>query len=223
MNYVDLTLILFAVISAYVGFRRGFLLSFLAMARTVLGIPVSLWAGKTYSAQIYDSYVRDYIFQQVSDRISDSAAISEITSSLKETVNAFSFLLDGKADLSEINSLTPQTAAVYITDNVIGPIALEIVKIVLIVLTFLIFYVITGIIISLIKKIREKKKMPLHFTNSVLGCIFGLAKAVVIIFAISAVAEFTVDIQYEDNAFIRQLESSVILNFFSDFNSIIAI
>lgn len=223
MNYVDLSIVIFTVLAVYVGFRRGLFISLLTLLRMIVGIPLSIYAGETFNQKIYDKYIKEYAAEQVSRRLSDSKKITDFTSELKETVNAFSFLFKDKTDTDVINSLTPDNAAVYITDNIIEPIALEIVKIVLIILTFLIFYLITGIIISAAKRIREKKSLPLHNTNSVLGGVFGLIKAVIIIFAVGAATDFITGIQYEDNEFIRQLDSSVILKFINEYNPIVSL
>lgn len=223
MNYVDLSIVIFTVLAVYVGFRRGLFISLLTLLRMIVGIPLSIYAGETFNQKIYDKYIKEYAAEQVSHRLSDSKKITDFTSELKETVNAFSFLFKDKTDTDVINSLTPDNAAVYITDNIIEPIALEIVKIVLIILTFLIFYLITGIIISAAKRIREKKSLPLHNTNSVLGGVFGLIKAVIIIFAVGAATDFIAGIQYEDNEFIRQLDSSVILKFINEYNPIVSL
>lgn len=223
MNYVDLSIVIFTVLAVYVGFRRGLFISLLTLLRMIVGIPLSIYAGETFNQKIYDKYIKEYAAEQVSRRLSDSKKITDFTSELKETVNAFSFLFKDKTDTDVINSLTPDNAAVYITDNIIEPIALEIVKIVLIILTFLIFYLITGIIISAAKRIREKKSLPLHNTNSVLGGVFGLIKAVIIIFAVGAATDFIAGIQYEDNEFIRQLDSSVILKFINEYNPIVSL
>ncbi|MDD6620766.1 MAG: CvpA family protein [Eubacteriales bacterium] len=193
------------------------------MLRFAVGVPLSLYVGETYNKPIYDNYIRQYALDQVGKKLTNSQEITNFTNQLKDSINTFSFLLEDKADLDMLNNLTSDKAAVYITDNIIEPVAVEIVKLVLILLTFLLFYVITGIIVSTAKKIREKKDLPLHHTNSILGGVFGLVKAFIIVIVIGAVADLIVTLDGGENEFLRQLESSTILKYVNEYNPILTL
>lgn len=223
INYIDLFLIIITVLCVYLGARRGILISLLGMLRFAVGVPISLYVGETYNKPIYDNYIRQYALDQVGKKLANSQEITNFTNQLKDSINTFSFLLEDKADLDMLNNLTSDKAAVYITDNIIEPVAVEIVKLVLILLTFLLFYVITGIIVSVAKKIREKKDLPLHRTNSILGGVFGLAKALIIVLVIGAVADLIVTLDGGENEFLRQLESSTILKYVNEYNPILTL
>lgn len=193
------------------------------MLRFAIGLPLSLYVGETYNKPIYDNYIRQYALDQVGKKLTNSQEITNFTNQLKDSINTFSFLFEDKADLDMLNNLTSDKAAVYITDNIIEPVAVEIVKLVLILLTFLLFYVITGIIVSTAKKIREKKDLPLHHTNSILGGVFGLVKALIIVLVIGAVADLIVTLDGGENEFLRQLESSTILKYVNEYNPILTL
>ncbi|MDD6728018.1 MAG: hypothetical protein PUE08_02215 [Eubacteriales bacterium] len=229
MNYVDLFLAVLVAVIVYLGFRKGLFISLLGLARVVAGVPLSLYVGEAYNQQIYDKFIREYLLNRITQSISESSQLSDISTSLKNLADSFSFLFSGKTDLTLINTLTPENAAVYITDNIVQPVATEIVKLVLIVLTFLIFYAITGIIISIAKKNRnkkreknkEKKHHPVFTANSFLGGVFSLLKALVFILLLGAVSDFVIEIAPQENEFIKQLEGSAILDFVNNFNPII--
>lgn len=211
------------MLCVYLGARRGILISLFGMLRFAVGVPLSLYVGETYNKPIYDNYIRQYALDQVGKKLTNSQEITNFTNQLKDSINTFSFLLEDKADLDMLNNLTSDKAAVYITDNIIEPVAVEIVKLVLILLTFLLFYVITGIIVSTAKKIREKKDLPLHHTNSILGGVFGLVKAFIIVIVIGAVADLIVTLDGGENEFLRQLESSTILKYVNEYNPILTL
>lgn len=211
------------MLCVYLGARRGILISLFGMLRFAVGVPLSLYVGETYNKPIYDNYIRQYALDQVGKKLTNSQEITNFTNQLKDSINTFSFLFEDKADLDMLNNLTSDKAAVYITDNIIEPVAVEIVKLVLILLTFLLFYVITGIIVSVAKKIREKKDLPLHRTNSILGGVFGLAKALIIVLVIGAVADLIVTLDGGENEFLRQLESSTILKYVNEYNPILTL
>lgn len=193
------------------------------MLRFAVGVPISLYVGETYNKPIYDNYIRQYALDQVGKKLTNSQEITNFTNQLKDSINTFSFLFEDKADLDMLNNLNSDKAAAYITDNIIEPVAVEIVKLVLILLTFLLFYVITGIIVSTAKKIREKKDLPLHRTNSILGGVFGLVKAFIIVLVIGAVADLIVTLDGGENEFLRQLESSTILKYVNEYNPILTL
>ncbi len=221
MNYIDLFLVILIVIYTYVGVRRGFLISLLGMLRFVAAIPLSAYVGNTYAVPIYQNYVRSLMLKYVSDKLSSSAQITDFTDGLKSLSNAFSFVFKDKSVLTSINAITPDTASAYITDNILCPIVQEIIKILLIVLTFLLFYVITGIIMSLAKKIRQKKDFPLHKTNSFFGGVFGLVKSGALVLVLASIYDFVMSLVTADNSFVTQLKSSVIINYINQINPLI--
>ncbi len=221
MNYVDLFLVILVVIYAYVGVRRGFLISLFGMLRFVIAIPLSLFVGNTYYKIIYDNYVHSLVLKYVNDKLSNSNSVNDFINSIKSFSNTFSFVFGDKSKLDAINLISPTTASTYITDNILCPIVQEIIKILLIVLTFLLFYAITCIIMSVAKKIRKKKDLPLHKTNSFFGGVFGLVKACALLLVISSLANFVLPMINADNSFVTQLKSSVIINYINQINPLI--
>lgn len=221
LNFVDLAIIVIVAIYIYVGVRNGFLISLLSMLRITLAVPISLYVGNTFCERIYTNYARQIIYEKTLEQINDSTKLNEVIDSLKELTEAFSFLNNGSVDLSIIDSLNAKSAATYITDTVIEPIAIEIIKIFLILLTFIAFYVITSIIISLAKKSRKEKKLPLHTTNSFFGGVFAALKSVVLVFVLSFVCDFCIKLFGTQNEFLTQLDSSVILNYVNEINPLI--
>lgn len=221
MSYVDLFLIILVVIYVYVGVRRGFLISLLGMLRFVVAVPLSLFVGDNYYKVIYDNYARNLVLKYVNDKLSNSNTVNDFIDGVKSFSNTFSFVFSDKSKLDDINLISPSTASSYITDNILCPIVQEIIKILLIVLTFLLFYAITCIIMSVAKKIRQKKDLPLHKTNSVFGGLFGFVKACVLLFVISSITDFVLPLITKDNSFVTQLKSSVIINYINQINPLI--
>lgn len=221
MNLIDLALVILVVLTAYVGIRRGFLISLLSAVRFVVAIPLSLFVGNEYNTIIYDRLVRKYVLEYVSKKLGQSDKIASFTQNVKSLANTFSFLFDDKSGIKALSDVNTKTAATYITDNILCPIVQEIIKILLILLTFILFYVITSIILSLAKRIREKKKLPLHRTNSFFGGIFGLIKSGAYLTVIGAVSKIILDVVTADNAFITQLKGSVIIEFINKFNPLV--
>ena len=221
MNLVDLSLIVLIALTVFVGIKRGLLISLLSALRFIVSIPLSFFVGNNYNEIIYKNYIRQYVLKCVNDKLSQSNEINEFVQNLKSITSTFSFLFKDKSLIKSINLVNTNTASVYITDNILCPIVQEIIKILLILLTFILFYVITGIILSLAKKIREKKKLPLHKTNSFFGGVFGLVKSGAYVLVLSSISKFILDIITVQNNFVTQLKGSVIIDFINKFNPLI--
>ena len=209
MNLVDLTLVIFVTLTVFVGIKRGFLISLLSALRFIIAVPLSLFVGNNYNVIIYNKVVRRYILEYVSKKLNKSFA------------NTFSFFVKDNSTVKSLSNINSNEAAVYITDNILCPIVQEIIKILLILLTFVLFYVITNIILSFAKKIRKEKELPFHKTNSFFGGVFGLVKSGAYLIVISAVCEFVLDIMTTQNQFVTQLRSSVIIEYINKFNPLI--
>ena len=209
MNLVDLTLVIFVALTVFVGIKRGFLISLLSALRFIIAVPLSLFVGNRY------------ILEYVSKKLNDSIEITKFTESVKSFANTFSFFVKDNSTVKSLSNINSNEAAVYITDNILCPIVQEIIKILLILLTFVLFYVITNIILSFAKKIRKEKELPFHKTNSFFGGVFGLVKSGAYLIVISAVCEFVLDIMTTQNQFVTQLRSSVIIEYINKFNPLI--
>lgn len=221
MNIVDLVLIVIVAVTVFVGIKRGFLISLLSALRFIVAVPLSLFVGNNYNVIIYKSVVRKYLLEYVSKKLSNSEEITKFNENVKSFANTFSFLAKDNSALKSLSNINSKEAAVYITDNILCPIVQEIIKILLILLTFVLFYVITGIILSFAKNMREKKKLPLHKTNSFFGGVFGLIKSGAYLIVISALSKAVLDIATTQNKFITQLKGSVIIEYINKLNSLI--
>ena len=213
MNLVDLFLIVLIALTVFVGIKRGLLISLLSALRFIVSIPLSFFVGNNYNEIIYKNYIRQYVLKYVDDKLSQSNEINDFVQNLKSITSTFSFLFKDKSLIKSINLVNTNTASVYITDNILCPIVQEIIKILLILLTC--------IILSLAKKIREKKKLPLHKTNSFFGGVFGLVKSGAYVLVLSSISKFILDIITVQNNFVTQLKGSVIIDFINKFNPLI--
>ena len=144
MNLVDLTLVIFVAVTVFVGIKRGFLISLLSALRFIIAIPLSLFVGNNYNGIIYNKVVRKYILEYVSKKLNDSGEITKFTENVKSFANTFSFFAKDNSAVKSLSNINSNEAAVYITDNILCPIVQEIIKILSILLTFILFYVITN-------------------------------------------------------------------------------
>lgn len=221
MNYIDLIIIVFVVLCVYLGVRRGLVISLFSMLRAVAAIPLSLFVGNTYYELIYNNYVRDIVVAEISKKAADSSQLADLVKNINAFTADFSALGVEKLDLSSLVSFDSVALAEYITDNILKNLLCEIIKISLIILTFLLFYVITSIIMHIAKKIRKKKKLPLRRTNSALGGVFGLVKAGALVFAFCALGDFACSVLSKDNSFVTTFNQSAVADYINQINPLI--
>ena len=199
MNLVDLFLIVLIALTVFVGIKRGLLISLLSALRFIVSIPLSFFVGNNYNEIIYKNYIRQYVLKYVDDKLSQSNEINDFVQNLKSITSTFSFLFKDKSLIKSINLVNTNTASVYITDNILCPIVQEIIKILLILLTFILF----------------------HKTNSFFGGVFGLVKSGAYVLVLSSISKFILDIITVQNNFVTQLKGSVIIDFINKFNPLI--
>lgn len=86
-----------------------------------------------------------------------------------------------------LSCLAAQYAEPYIPDDMFKDIPEELVPVIIFVICFLVLQLATSLIMLLLKKLQDKKGMPLRGTNAVLGGVFGLLKAALLVFVTAVV------------------------------------
>lgn len=220
MNYIDLFLIVIFFVIIFAGYLRGFAVSLLTLVRTAVSFPASFIISSFYGDDIYNTLFYESLYNSVTAKIDETG--------LENSVNAVSDFIDGLPSYIS-NLISPYYLDVLsnnktdfadqIMKGVINPIGITIVKVVLFILTLIILYIIFGLIIKIIKDKSDDKDAPFHKTNKFLGAVFGLVKAVIIVFSVSAILYFFAGIS-EKNAFVNEIETSLLYNFIVKYNPI---
>lgn len=221
MNYIDLAFIIITVLMVIIGARKGFLVSLLSMLRFFIGVPLSFFVSGRYYQQAYDSFIKENAYNEVLEKISQSQSVNSIIKAVDEFTDSLPSVFSQGIDTDSFKNLSVEEISRTVTDSVVEPIALIIIKIILFIITFVLFYIAAGIVIFLIKSLQKKEHMPLKHANSFLGGVFGLLKAVVLIFTVSTIIGYMSDILPQDNSFIKQAESSYALEFINTDNPLL--
>lgn len=220
MNYVDLFIVVVFLIIVLEGYARGFFVSLLSLIRFAVGIPASFLVADKFSGVVYTNYFRENISANVLSGIEQSG-LDTYVASVKDTVNSLPDVLKGSVDLSFLNNASAASAADGIMSNIVDPVMEMVVKAALFVVTLVVFYVATGIILLVVKKLGNSKNAPFRKTNKFMGAVFGLVKALIFVFAIAKIGSFlTQNVNAVDNSFLQQVASSGIIEFINKFNPI---
>lgn len=212
MNYIDLFFIVVFFVMIFSGYMKGFLVSFLSSLRFLISVPLSLFIANNYSADIYNAVFYESVFNRVIVEI-DKTGIESAAASVRESFNSLPFALSEKVDSSFLDYLNSgkEELALAIMRNIVNPAAIIICKIAIFVLTIVVFYAITWLIIKYFKKKNDDKDTPLHKTNRFMGAVFGLIKASVFVFTFISIFYFITQIS-EKNAFVNEIETSTLYN-----------
>lgn len=213
MNYIDLFFIVVFLVMIFAGYLRGFVVSMLSFIRFAVSVPVSLFVANNYSNDIYNALFYEAILKRVIVEI-DNTGIENAVAAVKDSFDNLPFGLSSTVDSSFLDYLGggKEELALEVMRNIINPAAITMCKIIIFILTIIIFYAITWLIIKYFKNKNKDKDAPFHNTNKFLGAVFGLVKAVVFVFAFSAIFYFIAGIS-EKNAFVNEIETSSVYNF----------
>lgn len=225
MNYIDIFFVVLVVLTVWAGYARGLFVSLISLLRFAVGVPLAFALSSKYNGCVYNEFVREFALNKITEKLSSSADIDAFAESVREAAAELPFGLENVLDLSFLDNVSNSSAVDLIMQNIVEPAALVIIKIFMFVLTIAVFYVITGIIIALIKKLERKEHVPFKKTNKFLGAVFGLAKSVIAVMAIAAIFNFVLDVygNTSDSAFIIQLSSSSVLDIINKYNPILYI
>jgi len=220
MNSIDLCIIVIFLIIVFEGYARGFIASLLSLVRFAVGIPISFIVADKFSSVVYTDYFKETIRAEVLKGIENSG-LDTYVASVKDAVHSLPDVLRGSVDLSFLDTASAASAADGIMSNIVDPVGNMIIKVALFVVTLAVFYILTGILLFVIKKLSNSSNAPFRKTNKFLGAVFGMLKALILVFAIAKIGSFfTENLKSVDNEFLHQLASSGIIEFVNNFNPI---
>lgn len=225
LNYVDVIIVGVLLLAFFVGYSKGILITLVNLIRYSVGLFLCMFVANGYSEMFYNSFVKERIVNKLSAQVVTSANIDEILANLNTTVNSLPSFVKKGIDITSLSFSSGDDIASIIAENVFQPIALVIVKVLLFVLTFVVFFGLTGLIIHGIRKRNSKKrsesrhKSKLKTVDRIFGGLFGLVKGALIVFIfLSAVGAISQLDSFRDNAFISTALNSSLYNYLLDVN-----
>lgn len=225
LNYVDVIIVGVLLLAFFVGYAKGILITLVNLIRYSVGLFLCMFVANGYYEMFYNSFVKERIVNKLSTQVVTSANIDEILANLNTTVNSLPSFVKKGIDITSLSFSSGDDIASIIAENVFQPIALVIVKVLLFVLTFVVFFGLTGLIIHGIRKRNSKKrsesrhKSKLKTVDRIFGGLFGLVKGALIVFIfVSAVGAISQIDSFRDNAFISTALNSSLYNYLLDVN-----
>lgn len=225
LNYVDVIIVGILLLTFFVGYAKGILITLVNLIRYSVGLFLCMFVANGYYEMFYNSFVKERIVNKLSTQVVTSANIDEILANLNTTVNSLPSFVKKGIDISSLSFSSGDDIASIIAENVFQPIALIIVKALLFVLTFVVFFGLTGLIIHVIRKHNSKKrsesrhKSKLKTIDRIFGGLFGSVKGALIVFIfVSAVGAISQIDSFRDNDFVSTALNSSLYNYLLDVN-----
>ncbi len=230
-NYADLAIVGIVLLAAVVGFCRGLIINFVNFIRLSVGAFLCFFTAENASQPVYEQWVKPKLLEQVSHHLASAADAEEMSAGLKAFTESLPKFIADNINFQDVD-FSAETVAENIVNNVLEPVALACVKAVLFIAVFIVFFGVTWLIIHAVKKhIRKKEKERGHTTvirktDKLLGLLFGILKAAVIVLAISAVLMYILQLKpelTEGSRFWQQISDSTLLQYIKEMNPFNAI
>ena len=164
------------------GFRRGLLSGLIGTAKYAVGVPVSLFVSHQYYQVVYDKLVEPKALAKVQEKIAGASGVDTFMAALQEKMQALPQALQGDFDFAALKKGSAKTAADFVMQQLVEPVACLLVFL----LSFIIIALICWLLSAMLRK-KQGKKTVLTRTNSLLGGAFGLVKGCLFLVLVSGV------------------------------------
>ena len=222
VNYIDVIVVGIVLLFSIVGYSRGLFVTLLNFLRYVFGFSICTFSANKFTQPVYDGFVKEKIVDQLSKKVVTSTNVDEIFDNLKNFVDSTPEIIKNNLNLTSLPLKTGDDIATTISDSVFQPIALVIIKGLIFVVVGILFFGITGIIISAIKNHKKKnkdKKNVLKTSDRILGGILGIVKGVFIVFVFVSIVTFVSEIDsIAKNSFFVEAQNSTLFNYILNIN-----
>lgn len=218
MNYIDILVIIFIGISVFEGYKKGLV----KMLFEIIGLVVAFFLSKQYSFLIEGFLTEKTKFYKIVHDFFQTKA-QWLTELIKDgTTDVINKLQEGLNLPQEMKTLFIQSyeggAGTNNFDAFVNLITDFVMKSISFLITFLIIYLLLLVICSLIDTFV---KLPLlNISNKIAGSVIGIAKGVIILYIIFALASPVIAF-LPDNRFIKEIHKSKSGEIFYDKNIIL--
>lgn len=234
VNYVDIALIALILIMTFVGYFRGVLMTVINFIRYAVGFSACFFCSSNLAEPIYSSYVAPRMLEVINEKIVVDTNLDTVLTNLDQFIKGLPTFISDNIGLESLTIPKADDVAQVILDDVFTPVLLPLTKGVIFVVVFLLFFIATGLIIKLInnaskhheQKRKEKGKgvSPLKKTDRILGAVFGIIKAAVVVLAVTSVLVYVADFaENSGSEFVNQVNNSALIGAFDKINPFNAI
>lgn len=219
INAIDIAFAVIALLMLLAGVIKGFAMTLVGMLRFVVAVPLSVYVSDRTSDLVYQSYVRNFVIDRLTNRITELGSVDSFVSSLTQKNSLVGDIILDSIPKAQLERLEPPQLSVTLTDNFLAPILQGGVKLAIFIAVFLVFYLVTALVMLIIRKAGKKDKSPLKTVDRVLGGVLGLVKSVIAVGVLSVIFLFIASFDSEgSNSFVKLINDSQVINFINNFD-----
>ena len=231
LNYVDVAFVLVALFAAITGYLRGIFSTIIRLIRAAVGLLLCFYCSSHFTQHVYDSLVKPRLLETINEKIVVSGNVDEIIKNLNNYIDSLPRFIGDNLSVKHLK-LSSGDIAQSILKNVFEPAALQATKIGIFIAVFIVFFLVTGIIISAVsyhnKREAERRgdETKLKKADRVFGILFGLLKAFVIALAVTSIFMYIMSNDaslVKTSGFWQEVQSSSLVNMINEINPFNAI
>ena len=197
VNGIDVAFVLVMLLSAFVCYRRGFVVNLLGFIKWSAGLFLCFFISNYYAQSVYDIFIKPRALAYINEKIVTSSNVDEIVANLSTMQAQMPKFYAQFFDFSNLK-LGSGDIAQSLLENLFQPALMTITKILLFAAVFIVFFGIMGIIIVVIKRHNKKKDKEgdskLRTADKILGLLLGVIKGALLVFAAAAVISFAAEL-----------------------------
>ncbi len=221
---VDIALILILISAVISSMRKGFLKCILSLVCVVVALAAAAAFNETVAQWSYDSVLDSIVTEKVEESMLNGMESIDAVITVEAITQAIpQFLADSIAEMGiDINDVTKSIGSLdlsthdtaqNISQQIIRPAALVLLRILAYILIFIFVRFLTGMITNLLSGIV---KLPiLRGVNKMLGAILGAVKGIVLVFSISMLLNLFSQIIKNTDVLAQAIENSNICGIIS--------
>lgn len=228
VNMIDIILSVIFLLSAYIGYRKGLLLTVVNILRYSLGFSLCFYCSDSLARPVYDIFLKQRAVDYVSNNIVSASGVDDTLANIANFKSSLPPFLEGFINVDSVTIPTGEDVTMHIVNTIVEPALITISKGLIFVLVYLLFFGATGLLIHLATKSsrrREKRRKEKHKrkslskqTNQVLGALLGIIKSAVLVLAIVSVLGYVQSVTDTGDKLYQLLNDSVILQFLNNIN-----
>ncbi|MCR4924895.1 MAG: CvpA family protein [Clostridiales bacterium] len=230
MNFIiDILLIALFVFFVVRGAKKGFALSLLEFAATILAGVVAYYLSGIIAPIMYATTFEKTVVNSISAQIgAGGASVAQEAAAVIDTLPGFlikgssAIGIDVNHIMSSINTMNLSGASVAqaLSDNIVEPIVTAFLRSILFIVLLVISIVVLKFVVRIVNKIF---KLPiLNSANKILGAVMGALKGVVAVLLVSLSLSMFVSLEGDTTSVIaKSIESSKIVSVADNFNPIL--
>ena len=225
-NYADLAVVGIFLIAAIIGFCRGLLINIVNFIRISVGLFLCFYLSNYGAQPLYEKFIRPRCMEAINEKIVTSGNIDEVISNLNEFTAGLPGFLSSAFNIKSLD-ITSADIAESIMTGVFEPVLLFLAKAVIFIAVFIVFFLATAVIIRLAVKASKKRdekrghQTLAKKTDKLLGLVFGLLKASIIVLAIISVLMYILSLKpelAEQNSFWAQISAGRLIKILNEIN-----